>query len=665
MSEVDGGTGKGLRVALAGLVLLVGGLAVWKLGSTKPPPRPRPETQPSPERRVEKEPAAGEPAAPPEAGDVSDAALIAAAMKKPVVPRYRGDNPGDVMRDLAVQTGVRMRWAGRLRFMGRIAFDPTTNPFSFEAADGTVPLEDVLERFARHFDREVHPRVFRRLPGGRPEVVVGLWKETPPAELARLEKRLRSDDVATRRRAAADLGVDPCPGKVRLLYARLLAEKDPTVLHWLENASHRDMPLAFHPPTREQAERFERLLDSGDARISAWAMRYLSFADGKLPAARVLKAMENEDERRWAAMEYAGAKGIVEAIPRLEKLLGQEPWWWGASGALARYDRPRAREILLAAAGKLNEQVFWRIQSEPWLFGRKKTVAIMTRYNNEFGHWTVKIGASYALGFLARVEPAAFDALGASESPWALQGMGVARDPRSFDVLAKAARSGSPAAAACACRGLAVLRADEKKTLALMEEAWKRTGEEIKVSKNIVVAMAMMKGPRVTERMLEMSGDPRPDVAQRAISGLIRVPGEKAEAAIRKLLRSESSDAVHSAVYCLAERAGPERMRCLVELARHSLPLVRSGAAQALPDMNRPEVVEPLVACARDADPTVRAQAVRSLGWVGDPRVVPTLLGALDDADVRVQTAATEALKRFIYLPEVRKRLEEKPADEF
>jgi HEAT repeat protein/protein-S-isoprenylcysteine O-methyltransferase Ste14 len=164
-----------------------------------------------------------------------------------------------------------------------------------------------------------------------------------------------------------------------------------------------------------------------------------------------------------------------------------------------------------------------------------------------------------------------------------------------------------------------------------------------------LVAALEAEGEPALGSLLDLLGDPDPELRQIAARGLGRIGSERAVDPLLDSLADDDENVRHWSISALGEIGDPRAVETLLALLDGDAPPHRGAAADALGRIGSAAAVEPLIAVLDDPRPWVRAAVVEALGRLGSARVVAPLASLLADEgeDVHVRRAVATAFARI------------------
>lgn len=133
-----------------------------------------------------------------------------------------------------------------------------------------------------------------------------------------------------------------------------------------------------------------------------------------------------------------------------------------------------------------------------------------------------------------------------------------------------------------------------------------------------------------------------------ALEALVKLPCQRALAAIRNLLRLDNLCVRTNLANWLDQWRNPAAPRFLRRLARDKDEYVRAAAASSLGVMRHPEDLPLLRRMSRESSKVVRLEAVWAVGLYGRPDDIALLRSRTVDLSPKVSTVATMALTRLM-----------------
>jgi cellulose synthase operon protein C len=438
-----------------------------------------------------------------------------------------------------------------------------------------------------------------------------------PNAVERVERALESDEVVSRRRAAADLSKLPA-GAARRLVVRALGDEDAEV-RLLAVGAAGDLRL------ENLGQVVSAWLSEPDARLrraAAWALRLEPTAEASAALARALS--DADVSVRLAAAEALGEAGDAEAMLPL----------------LGRLDDPHP-DVRVAAVRALRRSGDGRAVVP--LVGKAQDSVIEVR--REVARALGRLGDARAVGALVLqlddreedVRLASLEALGRLRSPEAVP---------AIDALLERERRGRVRRAAFAALGQIAGPAAVEALFAWLAR------EEPAAVEPVQEALAAL-GPSARERLEAcVEKEARPSVADGCALalGASGVPGAAARvgAALRR-------GVVHPAAGLRALEASGDAtgVPAVLEYLADGDPAIRAAAvvaAATLLDPAKPDgrAVQPILQAldaASSRHPRERIGLIALLGRTGSPRAAPALTRILDGTDDPVtRRAAARAL---------------------
>ena len=164
----------------------------------------------------------------------------------------------------------------------------------------------------------------------------------------------------------------------------------------------------------------------------------------------------------------------------------------------------------------------------------------------------------------------------------------------------------------------------------------------------VALALGRLKSPEGIEGLLRVAHHPVEAVPQLTLAAALASCAEGTPALLNELLRSPETRLRIIATWALSEIADRTVLNPLLDIAGDPDPEVRGKSARALARIHDREAVAALLRLARDRVWFVRVRALDALGELGDPEGESAALRGLEDSVREVRYRAAFALRRIL-----------------